>query len=106
VGILGIVAQISCGRQPPSRIRLFFAILKIVKSCAVAVVGSDRQVYLTRVNATSLYDAAAKAIQAWARMWWWEPNSTVTIEAGGDMWRVKSHRIVEWAHNRHSGGGA
>jgi hypothetical protein len=56
-----------------------------------------------RVNASSLFAAAHTAIQEWAKLSSWIPNATVTVEAGGNVWRVKSHRVVEWAHNRHGG---
>jgi len=56
------------GRSSVAHIRLLFATLKGVKSCAVAVIGKDG-IHITRVNANSVFDAAHQATQEWSHYW-------------------------------------
>jgi hypothetical protein len=51
------------------------------------MVGQDGRTYETTVEATSLFDAADRALQQWARLWWYRPGAVVEVRMGGQ--RVK-----------------
>jgi hypothetical protein len=40
-----------------------------MKNCTVSMVGKDGRTYETTVEASSLFDAAARALEQWARLW-------------------------------------
>src|SRR6516162_9816136 len=50
-------------------------------------VGQDGRTYETVVEATSLFDAADRALQQWARLWWYRPNGFVEVRMGDKCWR-------------------
>jgi hypothetical protein len=41
------------------------------------MVGKDGRTYETTVDASSLFDAAARALEQWSRLWWYRPNGFV-----------------------------
>jgi hypothetical protein len=41
------------------------------------MVGQDGRTYETAVEAASLFDAAARALEQWARLWWYRPGAVV-----------------------------
>jgi hypothetical protein len=50
-----------------------------LKDCTVSIVGKDGRTYVTAVEAASLFDAADRALQQWARLWWYRPNAVVEV---------------------------
>jgi hypothetical protein len=42
-----------------------------MKDCTVSMVGQDGRTYEVAVEATSLFDAAARALEQWSRLWWY-----------------------------------
>ena len=50
-----------------------------VKDCRVSMMGQDGRTYETAVEASSLFDAAARALEQWARLWWYRPNGFVEV---------------------------
>ena len=50
-------------------------------TCQVAVTGLDRQLHAIEItDATSLYDAADKAIKAWERLWWFSYEGELIVK--------------------------
>jgi hypothetical protein len=60
------------------------------------MVGQDGRMYDTTVEATSLFDAAARALEQWARLWWYRPGAVVEVRMGGQCWKVSAERVREW----------
>jgi hypothetical protein len=48
-----------------------------LKECTVSIVGQDGRTYEAAVEASSLFDAADRALQQWARLWWYRPDAVV-----------------------------
>jgi hypothetical protein len=67
-----------------------------LKDCKVSMVGLDGRTYETTVEATSLSDAADRAIQQWARLWWYRPNGVVEVRMGDKCWKVSAERVRQW----------
>ena len=66
-----------------------------MKECTVSMVGKDGRTYETTVEAASLFDAADRALQQWARLWWYRPNGFVEVRMGDKCWRVSAERVRE-----------
>ena len=64
--------------------------------CTVSVVGGDGQTHMVEVKASSLFDAVSQAAQQWARLWWYNGDDVVDVEAGGRHWRVRLERVRQW----------
>src|SRR6516162_726553 len=45
-----------------------------LKECTVSMIGQDGRTYEATVEAASLFDAADRALQQWARLWWSRPE--------------------------------
>jgi hypothetical protein len=58
-----------------------------LKECTVSIVGQDGQMRETAVEAASVFDAADRALQQWALLWWYRPGAVVEVRMGGQ--RVK-----------------
>jgi hypothetical protein len=69
------------------------------------MVGQDHEIHIHHVDAASVFDAAYHAIQEWSRYWWWITDATLTVETGGNTWKVKSWRVMEW-HAKKKGYGS
>ena len=67
-----------------------------LKECRVSMVGQDSRTYETAVEATSLFDAAARALEQWSRLWWYRPNGFVEVRMADKCWRVNAERVREW----------
>jgi hypothetical protein len=67
-----------------------------LKECTVSMVGQDGRTYETVVEASSLFVAAARALEHWARLWWYRPNGFVEVRMGDKCWRVSMERAREW----------
>jgi hypothetical protein len=62
----------------------------IVRDCTVSMVGQDGRTYETMVEASSLFDAAARALEQWSRLWWYRPNGFVEVRLDDKCWRVSA----------------
>ena len=71
-----------------------------LKECTVSMVGQDGRTYETAVEASSLFDAAARALEQWSRLWWYRPNGFVEVRMGDKCWRVSAERVREWRWGR------
>ena len=56
--------------------------------CMVSVTSSDGQTHTVEVTASSLSDAAEQAMEAWSRMWWWDPDLLLDIKCGDRYWKI------------------
>jgi hypothetical protein len=52
------------------------------------MLGRDTLSHAVTIEASSPFDAADKAIQAWARLWWFDPHADVTVRIADKEWRV------------------
>jgi hypothetical protein len=75
-----------------------------LKNCPVSMVGQDGQTYEATVEAASLFDAADRAIQQWARLWWYRPNATVEVRMDDKCWKVSTERVRQWRQADKPGG--
>jgi hypothetical protein len=71
-----------------------------LKECTVLMVGQDGRMYEATVEASSLFDAAARAIRQWSRLWWYRPNGFVKVRMDDKCWRVSAERVREWRWGR------
>jgi hypothetical protein len=60
------------------------------------MVGQDGRTYEAAVEAASLFDAADRAIQQWARLWWYRPNAALEVRMGDKCWKVSMERVRQW----------
>ena len=68
-----------------------------MRRCVVSIDGTDGQRYSMETDAISLFDAAYKARQQWAVLWWFNPFAVIEVRSGKDCWRVKQDRLRVWA---------
>jgi hypothetical protein len=62
--------------------------------------GKDDQIHSTTLEASSLFDAAHKAIERWALLWWFSSKEPITVQHGEDRWRVTPERVRVWRESR------
>ena len=67
-----------------------------LKDCTVSMVGQDGRTHEAAVEASSLFDAADRALQQWERLWWYRPNGFVEVRMGGQCWKVSMERVRQW----------
>jgi hypothetical protein len=67
-----------------------------LKECMVCMVGKGGQTYETTIEATSLFDAADRALRQWALLWWYRPGAVVEVRLDGQCWKVRAARVIEW----------
>ena len=67
-----------------------------LKECTVSMVGQDGRTYETTVEASSLFDAAARALEQWSRLWWYRSKGVVEVRMDDKCWRVSAERVREW----------
>ena len=61
---------------------------------------ADGQTHTVELAASSLFDAAAQAMQGWARLWWWDPGLVLEVKCGNLRWRVAAGRVRAWQTGR------
>lgn len=71
-----------------------------MQGCGVFMRGRDRRMHLLKVKASSVMDAAAKALQTWASADWYSDEEVIEICSEGKLWRVPPGRVMRWL-NRH-----
>ena len=70
--------------------------LRFVRCCHVQMKGKDGQLHCLTLEAASLYDAADKAINAWARLWWFDPATVVIVQSSEEVWHVRQDDVRRW----------
>jgi hypothetical protein len=56
------------------------------------MVGKDGRTYETAVEASSVFDAANRALRQWPRLWWYRHDAVVEVRMGGQRWKVSVER--------------
>ena len=64
-----------------------------MKLCTVSMIGKDGESHLVEVEASSLFDAAGRAVQQWTRMWWFQPDALIDVRIGANRWLVRQDRL-------------
>jgi hypothetical protein len=54
------------------------------------------------IEGSSLFDSAEKAIQACARLWWFDPYAELMVQVAGKEWRVTLARLRQWRSPLHA----
>jgi hypothetical protein len=68
-----------------------------MRHCIVSMTGKDGERHTVETDAISLFDAAYKAQQQWARLWWFQPTVLIEVRSGNDRWLVRQERVRKWA---------
>jgi hypothetical protein len=71
-----------------------------MKHCAVELTGTNGRKHVITLDAESLFDAASKALDACAKLSWYDKNAVLTVEADGKRWRVDPGKVKEWRVSR------
>jgi len=66
----------------------------------VEVKGKYGQPHSVTVKASSLFDAALQGLNDWSRLWWWDRESIITVRSDGQVWQVRSQRVLDWEFKR------
>ncbi len=61
--------------------------------------GKDGQIHAVTLEASSLFDAADKAIRRWVMLWWFS-DVPITVHSGEEHWTVKQDAVREWRNKR------
>src|SRR5262252_8566208 len=68
---------------------------------------SRDQAFIAWAAASSLLDAAAQAMKAWSRLWWWDPDLSLDVTCGDRYWKVGSRWVrASLARRKRGGDGA
>src|SRR5262249_49148768 len=70
--------------------------LSLMRCCYVSMIGKDDKEHGFTCQAGSLFVAANEAIREWATLWWYDPNTVITVCAGHDRWQVSQHALRAW----------
>ena len=54
-----------------------------------------REKHVFTADASSTYDAVAKAVQAWSRLWWWDADTVAIVKRNDESWNVPVRRVIE-----------
>lgn len=70
--------------------------------CEVVFTGSDGNEHSELVEGTSLYDAAFRALEQVARMWWFDPQAPIVVRAlkQAAEYRLTAVQVRQWARRR------
>jgi len=78
-----------------------------MRDCTVSVTSPDGQTHTVELAASSLLDAAAQAMKAWSRLWWWDPDLPLDVTCGDRYWKVGSRWVrASLARRKRGGDGA
>ena len=58
--------------------------------------GKDGRLHCVTLEASSLYDAADKAINAWARLWWFDADPVLMVQSSEEVWHVRQDDVRRW----------
>jgi hypothetical protein len=71
-----------------------------VRCVHVEIKGKDGQTHGLTMQASSLFDAAAKAMDAWSKLWWFDFSTIVLVKSGDERWMIRQDRIQKWRGRR------
>jgi hypothetical protein len=66
-----------------------------VGCCSVEITGKDGKKHILTTDASSTFDAVAKAVQAWSRLWWWDSDTIAIVRRNDESWNVPTRRVIE-----------
>jgi hypothetical protein len=52
------------------------------------------------LEAENLFDGAAKAIEQWSKLWWFDPATLVVVRSGDKVWTVQQDAVRRWTARR------
>jgi hypothetical protein len=58
--------------------------------------GKDGKPHTLTMDASSSFDAVDKAVNAWVRLWWYDPDAIMTVRRGEESWRVSQAQVRKW----------
>ena len=58
--------------------------------------GRDEEVHAVTVEASSVFDAADKAVQSWRNLSWFDRYAPITVESGGQHWTISQEYLNKW----------
>jgi surfactin synthase thioesterase subunit len=58
--------------------------------------GRDEEVHAVTVEASSVFDAADKAVQSWRNLSWFDRYAPITVESGEKHWTVSQEYLKKW----------
>ena len=58
--------------------------------------GKDGQTHAITTQASSLFDGAAQAIARWSKLWWFDPETVLTVRFGDETWMVRQDAVRRW----------
>ena len=64
--------------------------------CTVHMTGRDEEVHTVTVEASSVFDAADKAVQSWRNLSWFDPHARITVESGEKHWTISQEYLNKW----------
>ena len=64
------------------------------------MVGKDGKTHSLTTEAASLFDAAEKGINAWSRLWWYDPETNITVQSDDDRWTVTPQALRKWREQK------
>jgi len=70
-----------------------------VRCCLVQTKGKDGETHSLTLEASSVFDAADKAINRWARLWWFS-DALITVQSCEERWIVSQERVRKWKRRR------
>jgi hypothetical protein len=75
--------------------------------CEVVFAGSDGKQHSELVEAASLYDAAFRALEQVARLWWFDPQAPIVVRTLQQVaeYRLTARQVHEWGRRRNRGTG-
>lgn len=62
----------------------------------VEIKGKDSQVHAVTIQASSLYDGAAQSIKRWAKLWWFDSSTVLTVKSEDEQWDVRQDAVRRW----------
>ena len=73
--------------------------------CEVVFTGSDGNQHLELVEGASLYDAAFRALEQVARLWWFDPQSPIVVRTLQQVaeYRLTTRQVHEWGQRKNRG---
>jgi hypothetical protein len=71
-------------------------------TCQVEYTAPDGALHMIEItDATSVYDAADKAIQSWARLWWFHYDRDLVVKhPNKGTFKVKQETVRKWSEER------
>jgi hypothetical protein len=60
----------------------------------------DGKIHSVTLDASSAYDAAAKATRPWSLLWWFNPEAIITVQRGDQRRRISQDRLRAWREAR------